>query len=303
MKFTIVTALYNGAEYLKETIESVLSQSGDFQIEYILIDGGSTDESVEIIKEYEKKLKSSRFPIKCSGIEFKWVSEKDNGMYDAISKGFSMATGDVYAWINSDDKYLPHAFQIIKNVFEKYPDIDWAKGKTTFIDKEAKRIGVAPCFIFNERWIEMGIYGRYAYFIHQDSVFWRSGLWDKSGKIDTSLRYAGDYELWINFAKHSSLWSIDAPVSIFRQKDGQLSEDMTEYRHEQSKVKKPGGFFPRMVMLFFFIQNRVAPKSDSMLLHYAYRILFKKRTRQYIAIEGGGTPKKQKACSYISVCN
>ncbi|PCI30377.1 glycosyl transferase family 2 [Candidatus Wolfebacteria bacterium] len=302
MKFTIVTPTYNGGEYIRETIESVLSQSGDFKIEYIIIDGGSTDNTTEIIKEYEQKLENNTISIKCDGIEFKWISEKDNGMYSAINKGFDMATGDIYAWINSDDKYLTNAFQIMKNVFEKYPDIDWAKGKTIFIDKNAQNINTAPCFIFNKKWIELGIYGRYAYFINQDSVFWRKKLWNKSGKIDDSLRYAGDYDLWCKFAKQTSLWSIDALVSVFRQKDGQLSENMSGYRREQSKVKESGGFLQKKVMLFFFIKNRLDPKNNSLILHYLYRILFRNHMKQYITINEDGKPYKSLSCSYISTC-
>ncbi|HEY4500327.1 MAG TPA: glycosyltransferase, partial [Candidatus Paceibacterota bacterium] len=99
MKFSIVTPVYNGQAHIRETIESVLSQEGDFEIEYFIMDGGSTDATVEIVLEYASRDK--RVSV---------FSEKDSGMYDAVNKGFFKATGDVYAYINSDDVYEPGAF-------------------------------------------------------------------------------------------------------------------------------------------------------------------------------------------------
>jgi glycosyltransferase involved in cell wall biosynthesis len=302
MKYSIVTPVYNGEKYIHETIKSVIYQEGDFDIEYIIVDGNSSDKTIEIIKEYEEKIKNNAFLIKCNGVKLKWISEKDKGMYNAINKGFDIATGEIYAWINSDDKYLPKAFETMKNVFEKYKDIDWVKGRTVFIDRDAKVTNTSPCFIFNREWISRGIYGRYAYFIHQDSVFWRSKLWNQSGKINTSLKYAGDYDLWCKFAKYTSLWSVDTPVSIFRQRDGQLSGNMTNYRCEQENIRKTGGFLPRTVMFFFFVQNKLAPRKNSLLFCCIYKILFNKRMKQYITIKNSNKPEKVKAFSYISVC-
>ena len=118
-----------------------------------------------------KKLKDNYFHVDCSAINFKWISEKDKGMYDAINKGFKIATGDIFAWINHDDKYAPGAFEIILKTFEKFPKIKWLKGITSYINTDNKITNSGLCLVYNKEWLKMGIYGRNAYFVHQDSVF------------------------------------------------------------------------------------------------------------------------------------
>src|SRR3972149_7029872 len=102
---TIVTPSFNQGRFIGETIESVISQEGDFLLEYLIMDGGSTDNSVEVIKKYEDLLKGGGWPVRCRGIEYRWVSVKDNGQADAINKGFMASKGETLAWLNSDDVY------------------------------------------------------------------------------------------------------------------------------------------------------------------------------------------------------
>lgn len=120
--------------FIAETIESIISQAGDFDLEYIIQDGGSTDQSISIIKSYEQKISNGTWPKKCNSIDFKWFSEKDTGMYDAINKGFAKATGDIYAWLNADDLYEKDSFQTIVDVSKKFPDVQWMKGLVTLIE-------------------------------------------------------------------------------------------------------------------------------------------------------------------------
>jgi glycosyltransferase involved in cell wall biosynthesis len=203
MKLSIVTPTYNSEKYLKDTIESVLSQAGDFDIEYIFADGGSSDGTLKIIEYYKDQIDTGRYKIYCNSIEIKYFSEKDFGMYDAINKGFNLATGEIYAWINSDDVYLQGAFQIICTTFGKFPEIKWLKGITSFIkDDDLSIFKKGVPYIYSQDWITRGIYGRDTYFIQQDSVFWRKELWTMSGGANSKLKLAGDYDLWIRFAKH-----------------------------------------------------------------------------------------------------
>lgn len=113
LKISIVTPSFNQASFLEETIDSVLSQR-DPNLEYVIMDGGSSDNSVEVIKR-----KTSRLAY--------WTSEPDKGQYDAINKGFAKTTGDIMAWINSDDKYTPWAFSIVRDLFTKYPQISGSR--------------------------------------------------------------------------------------------------------------------------------------------------------------------------------
>ena len=106
MKLSIITPCYNSENFIEETIESVLSQRGDFEIEYIIVDGGSTDRTLSIVRKYNDWIESGSFPIKCSKANITYISERDKGMYDALAKGFKLVTGDIIAYINSDDFYL-----------------------------------------------------------------------------------------------------------------------------------------------------------------------------------------------------
>ena len=110
-KISIVTPSLNQGQFLEETIRSVLLQ-GYPDLEYIIIDGGSTDDTLKVIQRYESLLAY-------------WISEKDEGMYNAINKGFSIATGEIMAWLNSDDKYTPWALNVIGDIFRKLSEVEW----------------------------------------------------------------------------------------------------------------------------------------------------------------------------------
>lgn len=298
MKFSIVTPVYNGEKFITETIESVLSQEGDFEIEYIIVDGGSSDETVKIIKKYEVLLKEKKYPLRCKKMDFLWFSEKDNGMYDAINKGFRHATGDVYAYINADDLYLPGAFFNISQVFKKYPQVQWLKGITDYLLGEQEKITKGTCFLYNQEWVRMGIYGRNAYFIQQDSVFWKSELWKKTGGISEGLRYAGDYYLWLQFAKYSPLYSLNKEVSCFRKTPGQLSENMENYRNEQASFSKERGFLNFEIKLFFWVKRYVSSPLFSRFFVWCYDILFPHRQTEYFELDKNGQPFMKTAKYY-----
>lgn len=300
MKFSIVTPVYNGEKFIAETIRSVLSQEGDFEIEYIIMDGGSTDGTLEIIKKYDALIHSNKFPVRCKKLILVWSSEKDNGMYDAVNKGFQKATGDIYAYINADDIYLPGAFSKVVKTFEKFGEIRWLKGINSVIDEFSKPVKTNPCYIYNQQWIQLGIYGINAYFIHQESVFWRSELWKTTGGIDGKLKLAGDYYLWIQFSKYTPLWSLNAPLGGFRKRPGQQSENMSGYRKEQfSVVKIPKTWLVFRIKLFFWTRSKL-PKLFEPVFRKLYGVLFQKRNKFYIEIKKDGEPVKEKTYSFIA---
>src|SRR6266481_2507859 len=279
MKFSIVTPAYNSAAYIAETIESVLSQRGDFEIEYFIVDGASKDGTVAIAYEYKARLESGGYPISSKGINMSIISEPDAGMYDAINKGFKDATGDVYAWINSDDYYLPGAFASIAMAFKRFPEIRWIKGASTLLVNNVQKF--MPAFIYNQSWIRRGIYGRYAYFIQQESVFWRNSLWNEAGPLASIYRYAGDYALWITFSNQAKLWSIDARVSCFRIRPGQLSTQGNHYSTEQNRVSLPqGDLLEFRIKLFFWIKNRFSFAEPAFIFMYPF--LFSETAQEYI---------------------
>lgn len=163
-KISIVTPSYNQAEFLERTILSVLNQNYP-NMEYMVIDGGSTDGSLDIIKKYGKYLAY-------------WVSEPDNGQEDAINKGFKRATGDIIAWQNSDDIYLPGAFSNICEAYRKHPDSDVVFGNMYLINENDVVLKDMRFVPFD---LEHLVY--YDWNLSSQAVFWKRGLFDRTGYL------------------------------------------------------------------------------------------------------------------------
>ena len=181
-RISIVTPSYNQVEFLERTILSVLNQNYP-NLEYIIIDGGSTDGSVEIIKKYEKYLTF-------------WVSEKDKGQSDAINKGFRKASGKFIGWQNSDDIYLPGAFMKLAEEYKKNPDYDVYFGNIYLIDKHdniKKEMRFIPFSV------EHLIY--YDWNLSSQAVFWKKEIFEKVGFLDESLHVAFDWDWFIRLGK------------------------------------------------------------------------------------------------------
>jgi glycosyltransferase involved in cell wall biosynthesis len=143
MKITVVTPSFNQGKYLEETIRSVISQEGDFLIDYIIMDGGSTDESKDIISRYDRMLQSGEWEVRCGGIEYRWVSRTDKGQVDAIIQGFAMARGDVLCWLNSDDIY-PNAVVLarVASLFREDDALDMLTADGYLIDEKGGILGL-----------------------------------------------------------------------------------------------------------------------------------------------------------------
>jgi len=183
---SIVTPSFNQARYLEATIQSVISQ--DYvRLEYIIMDGGSTDGSVDIIKKYEDKLAW-------------WVSEKDQGQTDAINKGFSRAKGEILAWINSDDTYQPGAISSAVNVLLAHPEIGLVYGNANYINVDGNIIGHFPAAQTDLARLRRG-------YVHipQQTAFFRGDLWRSVGPLDPSFYFAMDYDLWVRLALRSQV--------------------------------------------------------------------------------------------------
>lgn len=201
-KISIITPSFNQGKFIEQTIQSVLSQNYP-NLEYIIMDGGSTDETISILKKYAEKLK--------------WFSEKDKGQSDAINKGLKMATGDIVAWINSDDYYLPGTLQKIAKHFENNKDIKWITGDYLIIDETGHEIhsfvrGYKNLVSYFSSFTALS----FANYINQPSTFWRKELLDKVGYVNESYRYCMDYDLWLRFMRESSPYIIHTPLSAFR---------------------------------------------------------------------------------------
>jgi glycosyltransferase involved in cell wall biosynthesis len=197
MLVSVITPSYTQAAYLDETIRSVLDQEG-VELEYILIDGGSTDGSAEIIARYAHRLAY-------------WVSEKDQGQTDAINKGFARAHGDVLAWLNSDDTLEPGALQAAVRYLQAHPEVGLVYGDAHYIDAISKVIGDFPAALTDYQNLRRG-------YVHipQQAAFFRADLWRQVGPLDPSFFFAKDYDLWVRLAKVTQLAYVPQLWANFR---------------------------------------------------------------------------------------
>lgn len=197
-KISIITPSYNQGGYIEETIVSIIGQ-GYPHLEYIIMDGGSTDKTVEAIKKYQEHITY-------------WVSEKDKGQSDAINKGLKMATGDVVAWLNSDDIYTDGTLLAIGEAFANNPNkgIIYGDVESFFPDgkTEVWRNHFAPADFFSR------------VSIHQPGVFWRRKLHEAHGYLDASFYYLMDYDLWARLFFNVESMRMDKTLARFRVHDG-----------------------------------------------------------------------------------
>jgi glycosyltransferase involved in cell wall biosynthesis len=208
MLVSIVTPSFNQARYIDATIRSVLEQDYP-HVEYIIVDGGSTDGTPEVIQKYADRLAW-------------WVSEPDRGQTDAINKGFARARGEVLAWLNSDDTYQPGALRAAVEALQAHPEAAMVYGDANYIAEDGRVIGRFPAAQTDFRRLRHG-------YVHipQQSAFWRAAYWRQVGPLDPSFYFAMDYDLWVrmsalaplvyvpgqvwaNFRLHSGAKTIDA---------------------------------------------------------------------------------------------
>jgi glycosyltransferase involved in cell wall biosynthesis len=183
---SIITPSFNQARFLEETIRSVLEQDYP-RIEYIIVDGGSTDGSLDIIQRYAPRLAW-------------WVSENDQGQTDAINKGFAHATGDILAWLNSDDTYLPGAISEAVAFMTAHPDIAMVYGDANLVDETGNILGRFPA-----RQTDLRRMLRGSVHIPQQTTFFWANLWQQVGPLDPTFYFAMDYDLWVRLAKIAPL--------------------------------------------------------------------------------------------------
>ena len=220
-RISIVTPSYNQGRFLEECIDSILSQNYP-NLEYVIMDGGSTDGSVEIIRKYEKHLTY-------------WQSCPDGGHYAAVSAGFTHTTGEIMAWLNSDDKYHPNAFLKIACIFSMHPHVDWLTGRCTLWDGSgnlAEQDYYLPTHS-RKKFLE----GNYSKpFIVQESTVWRRRLWERAGGyLNTKFSLAADFELWLRFFRYAELYQTGFMIGGFRKHGDQRSYNNVDRYHQECR--------------------------------------------------------------------
>jgi glycosyltransferase involved in cell wall biosynthesis len=218
MRISVVTPSFNLGAYLEDTIKSVIANLGPGD-EYFVIDGGSTDGGVDIIRRYESHITG-------------WVSERDAGYADALAKGFERATGDIMCWINAGDMYLSGALDAARQLFAG--DLDMIFGDDFYIDEGNRVLSYSRGWVPDLRLATL--YGGWTPL--QDACFWRRGLYQSIGGIDRSLRYAADYDLFLRMALAGRTGYVPIAFSAFRRHAGQKSvSGSTFYEDERKQVR------------------------------------------------------------------
>ena len=218
MRISIVTPSFNMAAYLEGTIASVIDNLGEGD-EYFIIDGGSTDGSVDIIRRYQSHLTG-------------WVSEPDDGYADALAKGFARASGDILCWINAGDMYLSGALDAARGLLSG--NLDMIFGDDFYIDENSKVLSYSYGWVPDLRMATL--YGGWSPL--QDACFWRRDLYLKVGGIDRTLRYAADYDLFLRIALACRAEYVAITFSAFRRHAGQKSVSGSKaYLDERRRVR------------------------------------------------------------------
>ncbi len=227
LKTSVVMPNRNAVSFLEPAIRSVLAAGEGVDLEYIVVDGASDDGSTRVIERYSDRLSA-------------WISEPDQGQYDAVNKGFARSTGDVLAWLNSDDIYFPWTLATVASIFSELPEVDWlTTASPGALDADGLFVrfrsvpGYAAEAFFEGCYMPVGsAYGA----IQQESTFFRRSLWERAGgKLDCSYNLAADFELWSRFFRHAPLYCVDSPLAAFRQRPGQRSADLKGYMAEVSR--------------------------------------------------------------------
>ncbi len=239
---SIVTPSFNQARFLEETIRSVLAQDYP-RLEYLIVDGGSTDGSVEIIRRYADRLAW-------------WVSEPDQGQTDAINKGFARARGEILAWLNSDDTYEPHAVREAVAFLQAHPEVGLVYGDANYIDEHGHVMGRFPAAQTDYARLRRG-------YVHipQQAAFFRAALWRQVGPLDPSFYFAMDYDLWVRLAKISEIRYVPRLWANFRiHGDAKTIKDDDRCWPEMLRVHfREGGHWLSPIVAKYYLRRALAP--------------------------------------------
>lgn len=199
-KISVVTSSFNQRELLENTISSILSQ-GYSNTEYIIIDGGSVDGSIDLIKKFAGKLTY-------------WASEPDNGRGDALNKGFKQSSGEIMAWLGCGDMYCPWALKVVSEIFMQLPEVEWLTTASPII-WNVNKLPVSCKFHYGHSrcGFKEGYYFPAMATLQQESTFWRRSLWERAGGyVDENLPLVPDFELWVRFSKYAKIHTTSVPL-------------------------------------------------------------------------------------------
>lgn len=235
LKVSIITPSYNQGRYIEETIKSVMNQDYP-DIEHIIVDGGSTDGTRDVLNRYP---------------HLKWISEPDEGQSDALNKGFKMSGGEIIGWLNSDDTYVPNVIRRVVREFENDHELDMLYGDCNKIDENGRVIYKYDSPPFNLKRLITGCNS----YIPQPSAFFRRRIFDRVGYLDKKLHFVMDQDLFIKIGMHGKVKKIDVPISNFRKHDdAKTGRYMLKMKKESYELGKKYGYGKDVVLHLNYIK-------------------------------------------------
>jgi glycosyltransferase involved in cell wall biosynthesis len=219
-RITLVTPVLNGIRFIEDTIRSIVYQ-GYPNLEYIVVDGGSTDGTIDVIREYQKHISW-------------WTSRRDKGVYDALNTGFAQSTGSIMGWLNASDLLHTSGLFVVGSVFASLPAVEWLTGRPTRFNPNGMTVDIRAL----PSWSRYRFLAGANRYIQQESTFWRRSLWEKAGgELNGSYRDVGDFDLWVRFFRHARLHSVDALIGGYRFHSDSLSaSNQDRYNQRCDKI-------------------------------------------------------------------
>lgn len=271
IKISVITVCFNAAPYIEMTLRSVLEQDYP-NLEFIVIDGASTDGTQKIIEKYRDRINH-------------YVSEPDGGQYAAIQKGLSLATGDVMCWLNADDTHMPWTYSVVGDIFNDHPNVEWITGLPAFLNRRGQMtaiygaVGSYPQHFIANGWFNRNLGG----FLQQESMFWRRSLWDKTSGLDLNMHYAADYALWLQLARHAQLVPVSVPLAAFRRLPGEQRSSLGSDKYDDEVTKLVGQLKTPPLLWRWASRGGVVLRSLARLVirHRAPAILYDETTERW----------------------
>ena len=236
--FFIIIPTKDSAEYLDESLGSILLQAGDFELHVHVQDAASTDHTKSVVDRWRSWLEAAAR----KNIRLTFDSRPDRSLYDGITQAFETfqpSDDTVMTWLGSDDVLMPGALATVKSVSEDCPQIKWLTGLTFAADYDASNRSASPFAHYTRYHLSRGNHdGRVARFVIQEGTFWRVSLWRAAGGVDPNYKRASDALLWMRFARLEPLFGLDLPLGRYSFRRGQLAEDKTAYYRELDEITK-----------------------------------------------------------------
>lgn len=247
LKISVVVPCYNMEAYIRQTIASIINQNYN-NLELIIVDGGSTDSTLQILNEYDSYISLL-------------ISEHDEGQYFAVNKGLSAATGDIVCWLNADDIYFPWTLKLVNKVFTENSQIFWISGATSTMNESSliNSLGGSP-IVKQSKSILKGKFREKVFgYLQNEGMFWRREVQENCGLTNTKYKLAADFELWTRFAIKYELLSISFPLASFRiRDDSRSSSQRLAYVEEVDEVCRKLSGLP--FLLRVFPENQIVNK-------------------------------------------